>query len=534
MSYQVLARKYRPANFNEVVGQRHVLLSLERSLDANRLHHAYLFTGTRGVGKTSLARLLVKCLNCEKGVSSKPCNQCSACVALNEGKFVDLIEVDAASRTKVEDTRDILDNVQYMPTVGRYKVYLIDEVHMLSIHSFNALLKTLEEPPEHVKFLLATTDPQKLPVTVLSRCLQFNLKNLTQFEIIKQLQVILEKENIHYELAALDIIAKAANGSMRDSLSLLDQAINQTDQQLNAQSVANMLGVVEYQVVIELLELIIHKNTKVLFSLTQDIIHNGGSGINVLNSLSELLYAIQIFQVTESIPLELFSQDEVQKFSRMLHPEYCQLLYQIALKSKEDILLAPDENIGLDISLLRMVAFLPEDLSTVVTKETPITQVSSVSVDKFRRTYGDVKSEDGQPIVNQDGYDLNWNELVAKISLKGVPKQIIHHSLLKQYDGQSVIISLDEIYFNMLTEQIHHRIEKELSIALAKDVQLIVEDYQNTNVKKKERTPAEIEKINKQKSLDDAYHILSKDPVINEICNSFGVEIDKNEIYFKK
>lgn len=263
MSYQVLARKWRPKTFREMVGQEHVLRALINALDHNRLHHAYLFTGTRGVGKTTIARILAKCLNCEAGVSSEPCGQCSACTSINEGRFIDLIEVDAASRTKVEDTRELLDNVQYAPTVGRFKVYLIDEVHMLSTHSFNALLKTLEEPPPHVKFLLATTDPQKLPATILSRCLQFNLKNMSPERIVGHLQYVLEQEMVSFDDPALWLLGRAADGSMRDAMSLTDQAIAFGSGKLQEADVRNMLGSIDQTAVYDILNgiLIFWSNT---------------------------------------------------------------------------------------------------------------------------------------------------------------------------------------------------------------------------------------------------------------------------------
>ncbi|MDC0534730.1 DNA polymerase III subunit gamma/tau [Francisellaceae bacterium] len=542
MSYQVLARKYRPKHFSEVVGQQHVLLSLEHSLDSNRLHHAYLFTGTRGVGKTSLARLLVKCLNCEKGVSSKPCDKCNACVSINEGKFVDLIEIDAASRTKVEDTRDILDNVQYMPTVGRYKVYLIDEVHMLSIHSFNALLKTLEEPPEHVKFLLATTDPQKLPVTILSRCLQFHLKNLTSDEIVGQLANILGKEEIQYEQGALSMLAKAASGSMRDSLSLLDQAINHAQGQVSADSVANMLGVVDHRFVLNLMKLVLNKDIQGLAQETDQIVLAGKSGVSVLNNLAELLFCVQSFQLGGQVPMGLLPENEIKELAVAIHPEYCQLLYQIAIKSKEDILLAPDEKIGLDMALLRMVAFNPSNRNIPVAKtqaQVPMEKAESLPVapvknemSKTSHTATPNKPEVVESATESSG--LDWNALVAKINLKGVTKQIIRHSLLESYDGKSVKISLDPVYQGMLTEQIQKRIELELGVSLGNDVTLVISGLENQGSKKKELTPAQVEQNATQKLLDEAYSQLKNNEIIQQLSKGLDVEIDKEQIFLKK
>ncbi len=296
MTHQVLARKYRPQSFTEMVGQEHVLQALVNALDSERLHHAYLFTGTRGVGKTTIARLFAKCLNCEQGVSSKPCLTCSACQEIKAGRFIDLIEVDAASRTKVEDTRDLLDNVQYAPSRGRFKVYLIDEVHMLSGHSFNALLKTLEEPPAHVKFLLATTDAQKLPATVLSRCLQFNLKNMLPDQIVDHLKHVLELENIVFEPPALLPLARAANGSMRDALSLLDQAIAYANGELTATAVHAMLGTVEQTHVIALLNALSAQDAPSLVQHIQTMAEQTSDFASALGDLLGLLHAVALAQ----------------------------------------------------------------------------------------------------------------------------------------------------------------------------------------------------------------------------------------------
>lgn len=296
MSYQVLARKWRPAKFEQVVGQSHVLHALTNALTQQRLHHAYLFSGTRGVGKTSLARLFAKGLNCEQGVSAQPCGQCASCVEIAQGRFVDLIEVDAASRTKVDDTRELLDNVQYRPSRGRYKVYLIDEVHMLSRSSFNALLKTLEEPPEHVKFLLATTDPQKLPITVLSRCLQFNLKSIAHEDIVTQLTHVLSQETIHFEEQALTLIAKSANGSMRDALSLTDQAIAFGAGQVMLSQVQTMLGSIDEHHVIHLLKALMNGDIAQLMQVVHEVLSFGADADEVLRSLLELLHQITLTQ----------------------------------------------------------------------------------------------------------------------------------------------------------------------------------------------------------------------------------------------
>lgn len=360
MSYQVLARKWRPATFDQMVGQSHVLHALTNALRQQRLHHAYLFTGTRGVGKTSLARLFAKGLNCEQGVTATPCGVCGSCVEIAQGRFVDLIEVDAASRTKVDDTRELLDNVQYRPTRGRFKVYLIDEVHMLSRSSFNALLKTLEEPPEHVKFLLATTDPQKLPVTVLSRCLQFNLKSLTQAEIGTQLNHILTQEQFPFDAEALKLLAKAANGSMRDALSLTDQAIAFGGGNVMLSQVQTMLGSIDEQHVVALLNALTDADIGVLMHTCAQVLAYGADAQEVLRSLLELLHQITLTQFAPACAQQSLYSAQIRAFAEQLKPEQVQLYYQILLTGRKDLPHAPDPKSGLEMALLRAVAFVPE------------------------------------------------------------------------------------------------------------------------------------------------------------------------------
>ncbi|QHS13069.1 DNA polymerase III subunit gamma/tau [Shewanella sp. Arc9-LZ] len=360
MSYQVLARKWRPAKFEQMVGQSHVLMALTNALSQQRLHHAYLFTGTRGVGKTSLARLFAKGLNCETGVTATPCGECSSCIEIAQGRFVDLIEVDAASRTKVDDTRELLDNVQYRPSRGRFKVYLIDEVHMLSRSSFNALLKTLEEPPEHVKFLLATTDPHKLPVTVLSRCLQFNLKSLSQDEISKQLEYVITQEKLPFELQALSLLAKAANGSMRDALSLTDQAIAFGSGQVMLTQVQTMLGSIDEQHVLALLKALCDADVGPLMQTVAKVLAFGADAEEVLRSLLELLHQITLTQFAPAAAQQSLFSEQILAFAQQLAPEQVQLYYQMLLNGRKDLPFAPDPKSGLEMALLRAVAFTPE------------------------------------------------------------------------------------------------------------------------------------------------------------------------------
>ena len=361
MSYQVLARKWRPKRFREMAGQEHVLQAIINGLDHDRLHHAYLFTGTRGVGKTTIARIFAKCLNCESGVSSEPCGTCHSCMEINENRFIDLIEVDAASRTKVEDTRELLENVQYAPTKGRYKVYLIDEVHMLSNSSFNALLKTLEEPPPHVKFLLATTDPQKLPATVLSRCLQFNLKNLSPERIVQHLQDVLQQEMVQFDESALWLLGRAANGSMRDALSLTDQAIAFGSGKVLEGEVATMLGTIDTSYIVSMLEALAVNDAGALLAAVEHMSEHSPDYQAALEALLLLLHRITVAQmVPAAVDNAQGDRDQVLALSEKLPVGDVQLFYQLGLHARRDLPLAPDPRSGFEMSLLRMMAFKPQ------------------------------------------------------------------------------------------------------------------------------------------------------------------------------
>ncbi len=364
MSYQVLARKWRPQAFTDVVGQEHVLTALANGLSLGRIHHAYLFSGTRGVGKTTIARLLAKGLNCETGITATPCGQCDNCREIEQGRFVDLIEIDAASRTKVEDTRDLLDNVQYAPARGRFKVYLIDEVHMLSRHSFNALLKTLEEPPEHVKFLLATTDPQKLPVTILSRCLQFHLKALDVGQIRGQLEHVLQQEQIESESRALQLIARAADGSMRDALSLTDQAIAMGQGQITTTAVNSMLGTLDDEQPLALVEALVNADGEQLMSLLDQAASRGVEWEALLVEMLTLLHRVAMIQLLPSALGEDFAvvEQRLRELARVLPPADVQLYYQILLTGRKELPLAPDRRMGVEMTLLRALAFHPKQV----------------------------------------------------------------------------------------------------------------------------------------------------------------------------
>jgi len=430
MNYQVLARKWRPHNFTQVVGQSHVVTSLINALQHNRLHHAYLFTGTRGVGKTTIARILAKAMNCENLQDANPCGVCKVCRDLDEGRFLDLIEVDAASRTKVEDTRDLLDNAQYAPNQGRYKVYLIDEVHMLSGHSFNALLKTLEEPPPHVKFLLATTDPHKIPVTVLSRCLQFNLKRLLPSQILAQMDFILQQEGITFETPALKLLARSADGSMRDGLSLLDQAIVFGNGIVATDSVNAMLGTVAEQPVEDLLTALANTDAPTILNKINDIANTQSDFGEVLQQLLQVLHRIALVQHLPSAIDPDFDTEMLTTLAKLLSPEDVQLYYQIALLGQKDLELAPDSRSGFEMLMLRMLTFKP------VVDEPAINKPTS-----------DVQTKPAAPVVappvQQTHNNNDWASIIEQLNLKGMTKELANNCALEYIDDKVCRLLVD-------------------------------------------------------------------------------------------
>lgn len=441
MNYQVLARKWRPHNFTEVVGQSHVVKSLVNALQHNRLHHAYLFTGTRGVGKTTIARILAKALNCENLHDANPCGVCNICLAVDEGRFLDLIEVDAASRTKVEDTRDLLDNAQYAPNQGRYKVYLIDEVHMLSGHSFNALLKTLEEPPPHVKFLLATTDPHKIPVTVLSRCLQFNLKRLTPSQILAQMEFILHEEKIAFETPALKLLARSADGSMRDGLSLLDQAIVFGNGTVATDSVNAMLGTVAEQPVQDLLTALAHADATAILNKINDIANTQSDFGEVLQQILQVLHRIALVQHLPSAIDPDFDAEMLADMSALLSREDVQLYYQIALVGQKDLELAPDSRSGFEMLMLRMLTFKPVTFESVVRK--PASASTAVS----KPTPVPVTPSSPRvviaPVQAPTGGAQEWASIITQLNLVGPSKNLANNCALDYIDDKVCRLQID-------------------------------------------------------------------------------------------
>jgi len=448
MSYQVLARKWRPQTFREMVGQEHVLKALINALDHDRLHHAYLFTGTRGVGKTTIARIFAKCLNCEQGVTSTPCGSCSSCLEIAEGRSVDLLEVDAASRTKVEDTRELLENVQYAPTSARYKVYLIDEVHMLSSHSFNALLKTLEEPPPHVKFLLATTDPQKLPATVLSRCLQFNLKNMPAEQIVEHLTSVLTEEAVSFDEGALWLLARAAAGSMRDALSLTDQAVAFGSGALSEADVRGMLGSIDLQFIHELLEASAAREPARLLEVVARMQEHGADFDTALDEMLSLLHRIATAQVVpDALDTSFGDAERVASLAAALTAEDVQLFYQVALNGVRDMELAPDARRGFEMIVLRMVAFRPVAVVDEGLSAADLRPVDA-PVDAAGEGGRPVKKrpEPARPAGNMPLDALqpdSWPALLEQLGLAGIVYNIAAHCVLAHRDDRALSFVLD-------------------------------------------------------------------------------------------
>ena len=469
MSYQVLARKWRPRTFHEMVGQVHVVRALVNALDNDRLHHAYLFTGTRGVGKTTVARILAKSLNCEKGVSSKPCGECSACTEVDEGRFVDLIEVDAASRTKVDETRDLLDNVQYAPTRGRYKVYLIDEVHMFSNHSFNALLKTLEEPPPHVKFLLATTDPQKLPMTILSRCLQFNLKRLPIADIAGYLEQVLEAEGVEFEPDALRELARAADGSMRDALSLLDQAISHGGGKVASEEVRAMLGTIERGQVYAILQALAVGDGAGLLAIVAELAGRAPDFDAVLAELLSVLQRVAVAQtVPEALDDELGDEEQIRALAAAMPPEDVQLFYQIGLMGRRDLGLAPDPRAGLEMTLLRMLAFRP---AGGVARPAPVQSATPAAAPATGAPGGEAEAA----TLSRPAAVGDWSGMIEAMGLKGMLRQLAENCTLVRQDDTRIELALEPVHASLRNDKLVQRLQQSLAKLLGGDVKLVLE-----------------------------------------------------------
>ncbi len=442
MSYQVLARKWRPRNFTTLVGQEHVVRALTHALDQKRLHHAYLFTGTRGVGKTTLARILAKALNCETGITSNPCGVCSACTEIDSGRFVDLIEIDAATNTGIDDMRGLQDNAAYAPTRGRFKVFVIDEVHMLSKAAFNSMLKTFEEPPEHIKFILATTDPQKIPVTVLSRCLQFNLKQMPREAIFAHMERILKEESTGFEAAALRLIAQAAQGSMRDALSLLDQAIAYAGGKVSEEAVRAMLGAIDQDYLLKLLDALAEQDLNSMLAIAREMESRSLSFDGALQDLATLLHQVALAQsVREALGTELPERERILGLAQKFDAEELQLYYQIALYGRRDLPLAPDEFAGFSMSLMRMLAFRPVEAGGAPAKAAPARRVAATGGDAMSAVGVSAAARPAARVAARE-FDGQWPTLANQLRLSGFAKQLAQQSELRSFDGESVELGL--------------------------------------------------------------------------------------------
>jgi DNA polymerase-3 subunit gamma/tau len=553
MSYIVLARKWRPKRFAEMVGQEHVLRALSNALDSGKVHHAFLFTGTRGVGKTTVARILAKSLNCEtNGVSSNPCGVCAACKEIDEGRFVDLLEVDAASRTKVDDTRDMLDNVQYAPTRGRYKVYLIDEVHMLSTHSFNALLKTLEEPPPHVKFLLATTDPQKLPVTVLSRCLQFSLKRLPAALIGERLKSIATAENLSFEPAAIALLSRAAEGSMRDALSLMDQLIAFGGGAVSEANARSMLGTIDRGHVGRLVEALSLGDGGALLAEVRELDRDAPDYDRALVDLATLLQRVAIVQIVpEAAPQdEEFDAALLTRLARAISPEDAQLYYQIALAGRRDLNMAPEPRIGFEMTLLRMLAFRPDagaqtvrpvgisSTSALGTHAAPGTDAAvgtnaaavgtnaavRIAATASNAAAGTKAIAGAGPVVEAARLTIDaaiWPTLVEAAGLSGMVRQLALNCVPAGFEHNLLTLKLDQAASDRRTRPIEEKLLQGLSKYLGSDIRLAFETAESDlNSPARQRAQAEQERVARAASAFES------DPAVIGLRERFGADVD--------
>lgn len=544
MSYQVLARKYRPRSFDTLVGQAHVVQALKNALDQKRLHHAYLFTGTRGVGKTTLARILAKALNCKEGISSKPCGTCSACTEIDQGRYVDLIEVDAASNTQVDNMRDLLDNAQYAPTQGLFKIYIIDEVHMLSKSAFNAMLKTLEEPPEHVKFILATTDPQKVPVTVLSRCLQFNLKQMPSASISEYMEKILKEEAINYEINAIYLIAKSANGSMRDALSILDQGIAYCGGTIEEATIKKMLGAIDQSYLFNLVHAVIDQDGHKAIEIAKQMDERNLSFDAALNDLANLIQTISVTQaIPDSLDASYLDRDQVIALTKKISAEQLQLFYQITILGRRDLYLAPDEYAGFTMTILRMLSFAPQD--TILAKN--LTSVKTEPVHNANKIETIAKSNDGsseafeikkkievthetdEDISDQDipkevaPFNGNWRELVDQLKL-GLVKALAQQSELVSFKNNEIILSIADEHKHLLNETYQKKLELSLSEHFAQRIKLVIlqKGANNSPLKQKQEERSTLMK--------DTENAILQDQFVKSLLTEFNAEIIPSSI----
>jgi DNA polymerase III subunit gamma/tau len=543
MSYQVLARKWRPRKFAELVGQEHVVRALTNALDTGRMHHAYLFTGTRGVGKTTIARIFAKSLNCERGQSADPCGECSVCTAVDEGRFVDLLEIDAASNTGVDDVREVIENAQYAPSRGRFKVYLVDEVHMLSKNAFNALLKTLEEPPPHVKFLLATTDPQKLPVTVLSRCLKFNLKRLLPEQISGQMRHILGAENIAYEDSAIGELARAADGSLRDGLSLLDQAIAYGGGALHADDVRTMLGSVARGQVLGVLDaLAAGDGERLLAECTQIASYSPDFG-GVLDDIASVLHRLQLIQLIPGYRPDEDGDDDgaVAALAERITPEDVQLYYQIATSGRRDLALAPDARTGFEMALLRMLAFRPGDGAPATRTERPTSAPSRPAAPAPaparpaaaperqheappppRAAPASTPAAAAAPITRDENGLPDWETLIERAGLRGPFGLLAQNAVLRERDGQTLVLALQPAHMSLAVEPMVSQMEERIGQALGERIRL---RFVNSSQTAAAQTPAARAAQARDAAQAAAEQAIEGDPLVQSLKREFGARV---------
>jgi len=529
MSYQVLARKWRPKSFSQMVGQEHVVRALSNALDQQRLHHAYLFTGTRGVGKTTLGRIIAKCLNCETGITSQPCGVCSACTEIDRGRFVDMIELDAASNTGIDNMREVLDNAQYAPTAGRFKVYLIDEVHMLSKAAFNSMLKTLEEPPEHVKFILATTDPQKIPITVLSRCLQFNLKQMSQAAIVSHLERVLDEEKIDFEGPALRLLARAAQGSMRDALSLTDQAIAHGSGKIVEAEVRAMLGVVDQTYLFDLLDALSRQDGPGLIAVADRMAERSLSFDGALQDLGVLLHQVALAQsVPEALSDDIPEKARIENLAQAFAPEEVQLQYQIVLNGRKDLYLAPDEYAGFTMTLLRMLAFRPDGQMSGVRSSAaaPAQKKTEVRVEALPATPTvSARAPAAAALPEAAGFDGDWIALVGKLKLSGMAKMLAQHCELKSFADDVMALTVPPEHKHLSDKPYQDKLKSALEEHFGRPIKLAIELGQLTGL-----TPAQQLQNEKAARQAQAIEAIEQDPFVRELVEQFDAKVIESTI----
>lgn len=533
MSYQVLARKWRPRNFATLVGQEHVVRALTHALAEKRLHHAYLFTGTRGVGKTTLARILAKSLNCETGITASPCGVCSSCQEIDAGRFVDLLEVDAATNTKVDEMRQLLENAVYAPTRGRFKVYVIDEVHMLSNSAFNAMLKTLEEPPEHVKFILATTDPQKIPVTVLSRCLQFNLKQMPPAAICGHLSRILEAEDVSYEAGAISLIARSAAGSMRDALSLLDQAIAHGAGKVEEAQVREMLGTVDLDYLYSLLDALGDGDAQRLLSIADDMAMRSLSFAGALQELGSLLTRLQITQFApRAIEDEEPDSARLKEFAREFSPEFIQLAYQIVAHGRDEMPLAPDEYAGFVMTLLRLHAFRPQAAvlghtaklaATAKVAATPATQ--TVRVPSASPGERPIQRPIAAPVRGNESDVPSWRALIDALQISGMSRELAQHCELRELSEGNCQLRLPPAHRHLQMKPAQDKLQQALSEYLGRSMHVRIEVGEVEAA-----TPAATVQQERKVRQDRAIAAIEQDPFVRDVIDTFDASLIESSI----